>query len=161
MFEIEKFDIHSSLTGFKVFKEIGDSLKQIYESKGIINILMIDDSERDIRMVEDILTSELTIKFSFNSFKNPIEALKSLKNDTANLPDLIILDIVIPSMNGTMVLKNMKGLIETKNIPVVIHSTMNNYDHIRLVHKLQAHAFCPKPINAEHLQKYILNELQQ
>lgn len=159
MFEIEKFDIHSSLTGFKVFREIGDDLKQTYSTKGVIDILMIDDSDRDIRMVEDILNSEFSIKFNFNSYNNPLEALKDLDNGTA-LPDLMILDIVIPSMNGTMVLKRIKGHLKTKNVPIVIHSTMNNYDHIRLVHKLEAHAFCPKPINAEYLQKYILNELQ-
>lgn len=159
MFEIEKFDIHSSLSGFKVFREIGDTLKQIYASKGLIDIVMIDDSDRDIRMVEDILTSEFSIKFSFNSFRNPIQALQAL-DEGSILPDLIILDIVIPSMNGTAVLKRIKSVMKTKSIPIIVHSTMNNYDHIRLVHKLEAHAFCPKPINAEYLQKYILNELQ-
>jgi len=52
-------------------------------------------------------------------FPNGEEALEALKNDT---PDIIVLDVMLPGMDGFQVLENIKNNPKTKNIPVLIVS---------------------------------------
>jgi DNA-binding response OmpR family regulator len=54
------------------------------------------------------------------------------------LPDIIILDLVMPSIDGKIVLKRIKEIAHVKNIPVIIHSSMNNYENIIKMNKLEA-----------------------
>lgn len=48
-----------------------------------------------------------------------------------NQPDLILLDIMLPKMNGIMLLKKLKGMENTKNIPVVLLTNLGQESIIR------------------------------
>jgi CheY-like chemotaxis protein len=61
-------------------------------------------------------------------------------------PDLIILDIKMPRMNGFDVLRILKTNQETLYIPVVILSTSENENDITLAYSLYANSYIIKPI---------------
>ncbi|MHA2074016.1 MAG: response regulator, partial [Candidatus Hodarchaeales archaeon] len=63
-----------------------------------------------------------------------------------NHPDLIILDIKMPRMNGFDVLRILKTNQETSHIPVVILSTSENDNDITLAYSLYANSYVTKPI---------------
>ena len=141
-----------------VFRQIRGHIQRQLDDGGVLEILMIDDSPRDIRMVEDILHEECTIPFKFVSIRNPIHAVRDLSTEQIK-PTVIILDLVMPGMNGLMALRDLRNLFHTRHIPIVIHSSQNNYDMFRLAKTLDAHAFFSKPLCGTLLQKYLLNKL--
>ena len=122
-----------------------------------LNIMMIDDNRKDINLVHDLLSAESDLNFRFSGYTNSHEALKYLETSAA--PNLIILDLVMPSMNGKMVLRRLKEITRTRNIPVIIHSSMNKYSNIIETCKLEAHAFFAKPLDIEAFENFVLNQL--
>ncbi|MBE0447379.1 MAG: response regulator [Actinobacteria bacterium] len=63
-------------------------------------------------------------------------------------PDLIIMDIILPEINGLKVAEALKNNEKTSHIPILIHSTLNMPER---AHKAGADEFLLKPINAEKL----------
>ena len=122
-----------------------------------LNIMMIDDNKKDINLVHDLLSAESSLNFRFSGYTNSHDALTYLA--TSGSPDLIILDLVMPSVNGKMVLRRLKEVSRTRNIPVIIHSSMDKYNNIIETCRLEAHAFFAKPLDIEAFESLVLNQL--
>jgi putative two-component system response regulator len=75
-------------------------------------ILVVDDETMNLRMVEHILKS----MYEVLCFTSGEEALKWLSQD---IPDLILLDLHMPGLNGLEVFEKLKQDERTKDIPVV------------------------------------------
>ena len=85
-------------------------------------ILLIDDDEDDLEM----FSSELEKKdIKVKTFDSTTKALfyLTLMSGNLDLPSLIIMDYSMPKKNGHQVLVQLKNNADTKDIPVVIHST--------------------------------------
>lgn len=92
------------------------------ENKKIIMIVE-DDS-----FVMDIYKTKLSQEgFGVVEAINGAEALKKLK---VTRPDLMLLDIVMPYMDGLEVLKNIKNNVDTKNIPVILLTNLSQKEEI-------------------------------
>lgn len=95
-------------------------------------ILIIEDEEAMLQALYD--------KFTFEGFyaekaKNGREGLELIHKDT---PDVIILDIIMPTMDGISFLKEIRTIPEYCTIPVIILSNLNPNDEVRyLVAKSQ------------------------
>jgi len=84
-------------------------------------ILLIEDEE----ILIDILKRKLEEKgYKVSVAKDGEEGLKKLKEDleAKNLPDLILLDIIMPKMGGFEVMEEMNKIPELKEIPVIVIS---------------------------------------
>ncbi len=66
--------------------------------------------------------------FEVRIAKDGVEGLEALKN-TNYLPDLILLDIMMPKLNGLEVLKQIKSDSRTKGIPVIILTNLSGEKH--------------------------------
>jgi response regulator RpfG family c-di-GMP phosphodiesterase len=90
-------------------------------------VILIDDDPDDLEMLSSILQQK---DVSVKAFQSPVMALVYLKclSGNAVLPSLIIVDYNMPQKNGYEVLLSIKENNDTKNIPVVIHST--NMPHL-------------------------------
>ena len=76
-------------------------------------LLLVDDEPTNIKIVNSILKDEYKIRVATNGAK----ALELVK--TTPLPDLILLDVVMPEMDGYEVCTRLKNVSSTKDIPVV------------------------------------------
>jgi chemotaxis family two-component system response regulator PixH len=76
------------------------------------------------------------------------EALEKINN---NLPDLIVLDVVLPGRSGFEVCRDLKAKEKTKNIPIIICSTKGSEMDKFWGMKQGADAYIPKPVNQEEL----------
>lgn len=121
-----------------------------------LNILMIDDNKKDIDLTREILSTDCQIKFSLHGYTNVYEGLNDLNNNITK-PDLIILDLIMPGMNGKMALDEIKSSLNAKDIPVIICSSMNNYENVMHFNKNDVHAFFEKPLNIEEFEEFILS----
>jgi diguanylate cyclase (GGDEF)-like protein len=86
---------------------------------GKFSILVIDDEKANLLVLNTILSRDYTVYTA----KSGAEGLKLAQ---ADLPDLILLDIIMPDMDGFEVLKCLKAAEELKNIPVIFITGLDN-----------------------------------
>ncbi|GHV38815.1 hypothetical protein AGMMS49546_09840 [Spirochaetia bacterium] len=91
------------------------------EGKGKNSILVVDDETSNLMVLHKILSADYTV---FTA-KSGEEALSRIEVDA---PDLILLDIVMPGIDGFEVLRRLKDAPETKSIPVIIITGLDNDD---------------------------------
>ena len=119
------------------------------DEKEIFNVLLIEDNHADIRMMQEIF-KELNPKTNFYTVTNGVEALNFLnkkeKHQNTINPDLILLDLNIPLIDGFEILKEVKTNKTLKYIPVIILTTSRNQEDFLKAQKLQADCFITKPL---------------
>jgi len=81
------------------------------------NILIVDDSPTEIHVLTSILEKH---GFSVGVANNGEEGVEKAK---AEMPDLILMDVVMPGMNGFQAARQISTNPETANIPIIIVST--------------------------------------
>lgn len=115
-------------------------------------ILIVDDEQLVIKALREKLLSE---GFAVDSAYDGQEAL--LKVAKAK-PDLILLDIIMPKLDGISVLKRLKQSPETNNIPVIILT--NLYDDKKVSEVLEA-GNTDYLVKVEHTLSDIVNKVKE
>jgi len=108
-------------------------------------IMVVDDNPDIITIVKTILEGRGFTVFSASS--GP-ELLSMLPNQKA---DLIILDIMMPEMDGLEVLTRLKGKTETSTIPVILLTAKVQYEDVLGGYKLGADYYITKPFTSTQL----------
>jgi len=104
------------------------------------SILIVEDSELNIAVLTDILGDKYELHVAKDG-QTGIEMAKS------KLPDLILLDIVLPRMDGYEVIKVLRDDWETKDIPIVFVTALNNVDDERKGLLMGADDYINKPFD--------------
>lgn len=109
-------------------------------------ILLVEDNEGDIVLTTEAF-EECDFKIDILVARNGKEAINILFNqqDDSELPNLILLDINLPLLNGHEVLKIIKENEKTKHIPVVMLTTSSAISDINLTYESHANCFITKP----------------
>ena len=117
-------------------------------------ILIVDDKESIAKIISIYLSKEFEIIW----FENPIKGIGWLQ--TGNIPDLIILDILMPEMRGDEFLKYLKNNELFKSIPVIMLSGEDSTtERIRLLSE-GADDYIVKPFNPLELKVRLKKILQ-
>ncbi len=110
-----------------------------------IKILAVDDIAVNIQILAHILTEN---NFQVLSATNGNQAISIAEN---KLPDLILLDIQMPGMNGFEVCTVLKNNIVTKNIPIIFITAKTEKTDIVNGFKVGAADYITKPFNSDEL----------
>lgn len=108
-------------------------------------ILVIDDSATNNILMSAVLDSS---GYTFEVAKNALEAFRFLEDDTF---DLILLDLLMPEINGFDFLKTIRSDNNTKNIPVIVISAATDVENKKKALDLEANSFIDKPVDIEIL----------
>jgi len=123
-----------------------------------ISILLVEDNEGDVLLTTDALY-EGRISNTIAVVRDGWEAIQFLKkNDpysTAITPDLILLDVNLPKMNGHEVLKVIKSNEGLKHIPVIMLTTSSSESDIMQSYQNYANCYITKPVDTEDFMKVI------
>ena len=112
-------------------------------------ILMVDDDAEDQMLMQEIF-SELGVPDVAHYEESGEKALSYLENlSTEELPEVIVLDLNMPRLNGTQVLKLLKSNERLKDINVIIYSTSVNHIEKEQTLKLGAYSYIIKPSSYE------------
>lgn len=117
-----------------------------------IEILMVDDNRGDIDLaIEALHESKVTNKL--HGVETGMEALAFLRQaagySEAPRPDLILLDLNLPEMDGREVLAEIKADPKLQAIPVVILTTSAAEQDILRAYQFKANAYITKPVDLE------------
>jgi DNA-binding response OmpR family regulator len=110
-------------------------------------ILIVDDSELVLAMASDALSAA---GFEVFTATNGIEA-NSYIYSTTNKPDLIILDIMMPLLDGNKKAKILKQQNHSQDIPIVFISSKSEAELIRLVEEAGADGYICKPFTPQSI----------
>jgi CheY-like chemotaxis protein len=117
------------------------------------NILLVDDTPNNIRLLSAMLIDQ------GYEVRRVINGQMALKTAQANPPDLILLDIKMPDMNGYEVCQHLKAAIDTREIPVIFISALDE-----VLDKVKAFAvggvdYITKPFSEEEVFARVENVL--
>jgi DNA-binding NarL/FixJ family response regulator len=108
-------------------------------------ILIVDDEPLNLDYLEQELEA---LGFVTESAVNGVEALERVAADP---PDLVLLDVMMPELDGISVLETLKGDPETRLIPVVLMTALNAVDDRVRGIEAGADDFLSKPVNDREL----------
>ncbi|MCL4500683.1 MAG: response regulator [Deltaproteobacteria bacterium] len=117
-----------------------------------IEILMVEDNPGDVRLTVEAL-KEGKVRNILHTVEDGEEALKFLRRNEsyakAPRPDLILLDLNLPKMNGREVLAEIKTDPDLRRIPVVILTVSKAEQDILKTYDLHANCYINKPVDLE------------
>jgi putative two-component system response regulator len=117
-------------------------------------ILIVDDAETNIDILLDILGEEYDVAVAMDG-ESALEAVDDER------PDLILLDIMMPDIDGFEVCKRLKGNPETANIPIVFLSALTEAKEKQRGLDLGAVDFITKPFEVSEIQSKVKKYLTE
>lgn len=115
----------------------------------IKHVLVVDDSPTERHCLNEILTKAgFTVAFAFNGEEGVIKA-------KASKPDLVVMDVVMPGLNGFQACRAMTQDEQTKHIPVILCTTKNQETDKIWAMRQGAKAYVTKPVDGAELLKKI------
>jgi chemotaxis family two-component system response regulator Rcp1 len=123
-----------------------------------IEVLLVEDSPGDVRLTQEAFRdANSSIHLSVAS--DGVEAMAFLKHTGAHAnsprPDLILLDLNLPKMDGREVLAHIKENDELKTIPTVILTTSDAESDIVKSYQLQANCYLTKPVQLDAFEALV------
>jgi len=124
-------------------------------------ILLVEDNE-DHAMLVTLAFEDLELKYELHWVKNGSEAMDYLYQrgvysnpENSPRPDLILLDLRLPLIDGHEVLKAVKESCDLKTIPVVILTSSENQGDIKRAYSNYANSYLVKPMSSDLLVKMV------
>lgn len=123
-----------------------------------VRILVVDDDPGDVLMIEEALAGS-GIPKTIDVVGDGEEAMEFLRgvgrHTGASRPDVILLDLNMPRMDGRQVLTEVKGDEDLRTIPIVVLTTSNAENDVLGSYSLRANAYVTKPIDLDDFNEVV------
>ena len=123
-----------------------------------IEILLVEDNPGDARLTMEALR-EAKVHNNLSTAGDGVEAMAFLRRDgkyaEAPRPDLILLDLNMPRMDGREVLAKIKADDELKRIPVVVLTTSQAEEDVLKAYNLNANCYITKPVDLDQFLRVV------
>jgi two-component system, chemotaxis family, response regulator Rcp1 len=119
----------------------------------LINILLVEDNPADVRLTQEALKEAANATTRLHVAGDGVEALEFLHREgefaSAPRPDLMLLDLNLPRVDGRQVLAEVKGDPDLRRIPVVILTTSPSEDDILHAYDQHVNSYIRKPVDLD------------
>ncbi|HTU63134.1 MAG TPA: response regulator [Polyangiales bacterium] len=122
-----------------------------------IKIMLVDDNEADIELTKSTL-EEGKVRMDIviaGDGQHALDQLEDTLSRGGELPDLILLDLNMPRLDGRGFLSKMRQREELKAIPVVVLTSSDAEQDIVKSYKLGANCYVNKPVGLDEFQKIV------
>ena len=123
-----------------------------------IEILLVEDSPGDVRLTQEVFRA-INASIQLHVANDGLEAMAFLRREGAHfnapIPDLILLDLNLPKMDGREVLAHLKADRRLQTIPAVILSTSADQADIVRSYELQANCYLTKPVELDDFESLV------
>lgn len=122
-----------------------------------VTILMIDDNPADIELVRESFEDQAVAAFlsAARSSSQAMAILKGVPPNQPAIPDLILLDLKMPGMNGFDFLQELRRDGTLERIPVVILTSSSSQEDIDRSYQLHANAYVVKPTGLDQFAQFV------
>ncbi len=115
----------------------------------MMTVLVVDDEEDICEMVEDYLVPEGYRVMKARDGREGLASVKRIK------PDMVLLDITMPRMNGFEMLERLRGSHGISATPVVMLTAQGQSDNIMEAERLHAADYMIKPFTGDELLRVV------
>ena len=133
-------------------------MKPIGDEGMPIEVLLVEDSPGDVRLTQEAFR-DANIAIHLHVAADGVEAMSFLRRQdehaNAPRPDLILLDLNLPRMDGREVLAHIKEDENLKTIPTVILTTSEAEADIVKSYELQANCYLSKPVQLDAFESLV------
>ena len=133
-------------------------MKTIGGGGAAIEVLLVEDSPGDVRLTREALR-EANRSIHLHVVTDGVEAMAFLRHEgdhaRAPRPDLILLDLNLPRMDGREVLAHIKADDALRTIPTIILTTSDAEVDIAISYKLNANCYLTKPVQLESFERLV------
>ena len=123
-----------------------------------LEVLLVEDNAGDVRLTQEAFR-DANMSIQFHVASDGVEAMAFLRREGVNLnaprPDLILLDLNLPRMDGREVLALIKADEDLKSIPTVILTTSEADVDIARSYQLQANCYLSKPVQLDAFESLV------
>ncbi len=123
-----------------------------------IEVLLVEDSPGDVRLTREAFRDANQF-VQLHVVNDGVEAMEYLRREglhvNAPRPDLILLDLNLPKMDGREVLAHIKDDKSLKTIPTVILTTSESQSDIARSYQLQANCYLTKPVKLDEFENLV------
>ena len=123
-----------------------------FEGERPIEVLLVEDDPGDVMMTREAF-QDYKLHNQLHVVSDGAEAMAFLRQEGEYAgrprPDLVLLDLNLPRMDGRQVLEAIKSDPELASIPVVVLTTSENEDDVLRSYSLHANAYVTKPVDFE------------
>ena len=119
-------------------------------------ILVVDDDEIQLTTAELFLKNEYEV-FKMNSGSDALEYLNSNKF----VPNLIMLDIIMPNMDGWQVFNKIRAINFLENVPIVFLTSIEEETEKKKAQKIGAADYITKPYNMTDLKSRVKGAIER
>jgi CheY-like chemotaxis protein len=120
-----------------------------------MRILVVDDDDADALMISEAL-GESELPTTVDRVADGQEALEFLRRPDSPRPDLILLDLNMPRMDGRQTLAAVKTDPALQTIPVVVLTTSGAAPDILASYHHRANAYVTKPLNLDDFESVVI-----
>ena len=117
-----------------------------------VEILLVEDDPADVVMTREAF-HDYKVRNQLHVVNDGAEAMAFLRQEGEYAdrprPDLVLLDLNLPKMDGREVLQAIKSDPDLASIPVVVLTTSENEDDVLSSYSLHANAYVTKPVDFE------------
>jgi two-component system, chemotaxis family, response regulator Rcp1 len=117
-----------------------------------LQVLMVEDNPADVRLTREVF-KEGKIMSTLNVVKDGVEAMAFLRRQRpysrVRKPDLVLLNLNLPRMDGREVLSEVKTDPDLRRIPVVILTTSRAEEDVVKSYNLHANCYVVKPVDLD------------
>ena len=145
-----------------------ESAEALFKSLGDIeySITLGDEiKESDILIVDDNVTNcevlQRRLSMQWLSCRTAYDGNTAIAEVFKKTPDLILLDVILPDINGLELLKTFRKEHNSESLPVIMVSAFNDVDSISKCIQLGAQDYLPKPINGTILLAKVVAALER
>ena len=141
-----------------------DNAAELNKEQAGSRILVVDDNVQNLELLVAYLDE---LDYEITTAADGVEALETIK---VNLPDLILLDVMMPRMSGFECCRKLKSAPETRDIPIIMVTALNEIGDIERGVESGTDDFITKPVNRLELVtrvrsllrvRYLKNELDR
>jgi CheY-like chemotaxis protein len=123
-----------------------------------MEVLLVEDSPGDVRLTQEAFR-DANRSIRLHVASDGVEALAFLRKEGAHVhaprPDIILLDLNLPKMDGREVLAHIKEDASLKTIPTVILTTSDSEADVVKCYQLQANCYLSKPVQLEAFEALV------
>ncbi len=120
-----------------------------------VTVLIVDDIPLNVLLIQKMLAI-----FNFN-LRTANDGQSALDSIAEQRPDLVLLDLMMPGIDGYEVIRRVRANEETADLPIVILSALNSNDDITKGFNLGANDFITKPIIMERLINCVSTQINE
>ncbi|MCI0708748.1 MAG: response regulator [Chloroflexi bacterium] len=123
-----------------------------------IEILLVEDDPGDVRLTQEALRAS-KVRNTLHIVEDGVDAMAFLRRQgryaDAPKPDIILLDLNLPRMDGREVLREVKDDDDLKRIPVVVLTTSAADEDILTSYNLHANCYITKPVDLNQFVRIV------